>query len=196
MPTHETTDQPHDAAGLPPPPPAGPPPDAPRSPPAVVPAARVTVTGTVIWQPTGGQAQDVVPFRDSAYTRLLHADEQPWRRDTSVGLDWAPLDLGWLADLPHPPSLLSVVNREGHFSGGIPTSEVRAAVLARVVEVGVDVSVAGLTNPDRHPFVIPFARVRPYESCRFEPTPQTRYVVRCPRGPAKVTVAAVPGDGT
>lgn len=156
------------------------PPPEPRRPAHV---AWVHVNETVIYQPPGGQASEPVPHRDGSFTRVLHTEEQPWRRDLAVGPDWAPLDLGWLAG--KPVSQLIVINQEGQFRGGNPTPEARAAVLAKVVHVG----------HDRDGKAAKFTKVSPYQSIRIEPEPDEDYLICCPNGPAKVTVVAIPGDG-
>lgn len=154
------------------------------------PLARVTANATVIHGVHGEQADAVLSSRDGRWTRLLWTDEQPYRREVKVGPEWEQLPLGWVGESAHPPALLAVVNREDPNRsplGGIPTPEVKAAGLARIVEVGV--------RPESGVPVSGFARVRPYEETHWEPVPGATYFLRCTGGHAKVVVVAVPGDG-
>lgn len=161
----------------------GPPAEIPPTPKQKVPGAQLIVNQTVIHQLTYGQAQELVPHQDGSFVALIDSTEQPISKDYSVGPDWQPLSLWWLAD--KPISHLIFVNREGRFRGGNPTPEHKALVLSRTVEVGV--------VEKAHP-VVRCALVPPQESSRFRPVPGALYFVRCPNGPAKLTIAAVPGD--
>jgi hypothetical protein len=138
--------------------------------------ARLTVTETVYYQ--YGQDQ---PVQASAqFGRTLDTEEQAYQRKVTVGEDWKPLDVGWAGPVP---AMLVVANDEHRYvPPTIPTPEEAAALEAKVVEVGV-------TPPNGA--VVGFARVRPRETCRFEPS--ARVVVRCPAGRCRVVVFAAPG---
>ena len=144
--------------------------------------ARFGVKESVYYAPFQGQAEDLVKHQDGSFVRLLKTDEQPWRRIQTVGADWEPLSLGWTVENGMVPSQVIVMNEEGAFLQSIPTKEEKEAALAKVVEIGTEV------GP-----VWPMIRVRPQESCRFEPA-DGELLVRCCKGVAKITVVAIPGD--
>lgn len=189
MATDEETNQTQVPPGVPPPRQ-----EAPAKPP--VPQSRLTVNRTAIYgglPHTHMAASDVVPHRVGSFVRLLFTEAHPWRRTYEVGPEWQPLDLGWLADDPHPPSLIVVVNEEGVFRGGIPTPEVRAAALARTVLLGVKWT--PIIPPYDDGKVTAFTQVRVPESGWVDPLPGHAYFARCETDKARITVIAVPGDG-
>jgi hypothetical protein len=108
-------------------------------------------------------------------------DEQPYFRKQPVGTDWAPLDTGWVKK----PALLLLANPKPAYQVQ-PTKDQRAATEALVVEVAWEVSAQ---------FLVVVARVRPGESCRFEPVLPGLARVRCPAGEVRLSVVALPGEG-
>lgn len=134
--------------------------------------ARITVVETVYHQPPDAQPATVAASRFGR--ALAHgADRRPDSYLMAVGADWTPLDCGRVPDC----GLLVLVNEEGRFVAVQPTPAERAAAEAKVAEVGVG--------------GVPFALLRPGESCRFEPAAAVE--LRCRAGSARVSVHLVPG---
>lgn len=114
---------------------------------------------------------------EARFSRENLADEQVWQRTFIANAEWKPLQCGWLAE---GASMLSLTNDEGKGLQKRPTPEERVALAARVVE---------LRCCDGHVF----ARLRPGESLRFEPTDVSRLQVRCATS-AKCTLTLYPPE--
>lgn len=131
---------------------------------------RLTVADSVVWQPMDGNP---VAHEWPPYSRWIEGDDEPYQRTYTVGSEWTPLDLGWLAG--KDVGMLCLRN-----VGPRPP----AGEMGLVVEVGVPI--------DATPILQPFARVRPGADCRFEPHNGGDMFVCCPAGKARLTVFAVP----
>lgn len=140
---------------------------------AAVPKARLTINELVYHQLLSESAQVVGENRTG---RFLHNEEVPYNRPTTVGTEWTDLDLKWV----DRPTQIYLENITGYDRQVIPTPEELADDDARVVEVANG--------------TVPFARVRPGESCRFEPVPGVKYLIRSRHATARLKVVAIQGD--
>lgn len=131
---------------------------------------RLTIVECVYHQPFGEQPT-VVEHR---YSRELESKEQVYERRVTIGENWQPLDTGWIERL----GLLVIANHEGHGLQRAPSDDERAAIAARVVEVGLDGRAIWL--------------VLPGESMRATPATLSGLQVRCQRGEARCTIHAYP----
>lgn len=127
-----------------------------------------------------GRRGEPTPVSDR-FSRGLTSDETPYRREFTAGPDWAPLDCGWLAA---GVSQLRLKNEEGSDRLTVPTDGEKAAEARRVVELG--------TGGEDFPWVEDFARVRPGESLRLEPTRLAKLRVRCVGGTARCSLFLTP----
>lgn len=143
-------------------------PDPPVPRPRKGPPARLSVVEQVYHQLTEGGGPAVVETR---FSRWLETDEQPWRRtakgEDAAGPEWKPLNLGWLA------------------GGPVGMIVLRNEAVEKDRNIWLAVKTANAPEA--------FARVRPGESVRFEPAGYTDYLARSPDGPARYTLAAIPG---
>jgi hypothetical protein len=148
---------------------------APPEPPK--PRGRLVVVESVYHQRTGEQPIQVRPSR---FERDLATAEQPYIREFRAEADWKPLETGWLDRAGH----LALHNLEGSGLTSIPTPEERQGILARIVELGVlaEKDSGRRTQWSPPAEVVPFAAVRPGESCRLEPVNLSRLRVRCRPG--------------
>lgn len=148
---------------------------------------RITVVETVYHQAEGDQPTAI----ESRFSRRLQTKEQPCVRKLVAGPEWHLVDREsmdrpgcWLERV----GMLVIRNEEGEFTQVVPTSQERAEVAARVLSLGVGVSISA----DEH-IVMPFARILPgKESCRFQPTDISNLWIRCQAGKAKYTVTMLP----
>jgi hypothetical protein len=138
---------------------------------------RLVVVESVYHQRTGEQPIQVRPSR---FERDLATAEQPFVREFRAEADWKPLETGWL----DRAGTLVFHNLEGSGLTAIPTQEEREEILSRVVELGVaEREDTGRRTQWSSPVeVVPFASVRPGESCRLEPVNLFRLRVRCRPG--------------
>lgn len=113
----------------------------------------------------------------SRFARQLQSSDQPYVRHVTVGEEWTPIDAGWVKDC----GMLCVFNREGESLAAIPTQEQAKQIALRVVELAF-----AADDPEC------FWLIRPGESFRGEPSGTRSLVVRCRKGSAKVTIAALP----
>lgn len=134
--------------------------------------------------------------------RLLSGSEQPYLRvPWKVGPKWQPLDAGWLVEDGQPPvSHVVLSNNEGRNLQTIPDDKTRAAIAARVVEIGLALPSASgdMWDDDSGDQsgaseAVPFAIVRPGDSCRFEPADVAKIMVRCRAGAATCQLSVFPG---
>lgn len=151
-----------------------------------IPKAHLTVNRTAVYQPTFQQAEEACSHREGSFVRMLDTDEQVYRRTVTVNHDWQMVDFGWVEGTP---TYVFLINKEQEPPGGIPTPEVKAAVMAKVIEIGGSETIGV-------PSITRLTRARVYESAQFDPIPGVTYYVRCLNGPAKMTIVAVPGDGS
>ena len=137
--------------------------------------ARIVVTQTITHVPPRGEPTSLAV----GMARNCESDELPYRRPSGsfvVGVDWRPLDLGWLGEGDGAGGGEAVVgqvalyNTEGTTLEKIPTPEEREAIDRRVVEVAVR-DCAG--DP------IPTFLVRPGDVFRGEPTDAGKLLFRC-----------------
>lgn len=151
--------------------------------------ARISVHDNLYFQPAGRGVESQPSGVEARFTRNLRSDEQMYERRSKVGPGWKPLPLPgpeWID--PADCGMLSLKNLEGDDLAVVPTPDERAAIDAKVVEVGLSSS---QTDPDAA--VTPFARVRPGEAVRVEPVNLHLYRLRCPAGSARYALALVPG---
>lgn len=144
--------------------------------------ARLTVVETVYHQ----AAPNDPTCTEARFGRVIESDEQPYKRQIVVRERWDELDLGWLKGKPIGQLILS--NAPTNWQRW-PTPEEKAEAEARVVEITH-------VEPDEaiERFAAPFARVRPGESCRFEPVDPGALRVRCRSGETRATLTLIPGD--
>jgi len=140
----------------------------------------LTVVEQVFHQTPNGPPTSVV----SRYAVSSEDPEQVYARnvvlDTQGG--WRPLDVGWFRG--RSASLLLLGNIEGINLTQIPTVEERATLGQRIVEVAF-----AQGNGDS---LLPNIPVLPGESCRLRPGDLSRIYVRCPNGPARITLTLFP----
>ena len=142
---------------------------------------RMTVVSKVYYAGPRQQTHDP----NLSFSRFLEGAEEPYRRTTTVGEDWQELDLGWLKDRQ---GFLCVKNDEGSQRRVNPTEDELIDSNKRVLELGTfpqALEVAG-AQPS------PFARIRPGESCQFEPCTAARLRIRCKHGSVRVVFFAIP----
>jgi len=138
--------------------------------------ARITVVETIahvgmdlgFTSPTGVEAR---------WWRPVASAEQVYQRRLMAGPSWQPLDSGWIEQV----GMVVVENVEGHGLQVIPTPEEKAAIAARVVELGL----MGDEGDCRD-----FACVLPGEHLRLQPTQPVH--LRCRAGEARVVVTVYP----
>lgn len=111
---------------------------------------------------------------EPSFVRRVKGDRLPYVQRMTFGQEWKRLDCGGIDQACQ----VVVVNQSNAGRRVIPTPE-EAAVESRVI-----VEIGGLNCP--------FAKVRPGESCRFEPV--TELWVRSMSGEARILVAVFPGD--
>ncbi len=143
------------------------------------PPARLTVSDTVYYQSVGADPEAV----DHRFSRFVASDEQPYARRLTIPTAWVRLDPGWLAG---NVGMMKVVN-EGHPGRtALPTAGEREADAGLVVELAVSLNTEGT-------MAVAFARLRPGESLRFEPTDPGRLMLRCVgSGPTRVLLNLYP----
>lgn len=137
---------------------------------------RLTVVQQTYHQLPGEQPR----YYDSRFSRELETLEQPYERQTTIGPEWKPLDVGWLNETG--VGMLIIENNEGQFYVRIPTLEEKEVTRAKGIEIGIDV----VGNIDS------FALVPSGESCRFYPANANHLRIRCQSGTAKITIQAFP----
>jgi hypothetical protein len=150
---------------------------APPPPPVAVGARWGVIEQVYHYTADGGQPLVVT----SRYNRRV-PDVQPYQRRVDVGPEWQPLDCGWVTT----PGMLVLAN-EGPRWTAVPTEQQAAASKISILELGMEYSTDGPVS------LLVFARVRSGESCRWEPNPGVRLLVRCAAGPARATLTALPG---
>lgn len=163
------------------------------------PQSRLIVNQTVLFALPNRGVQEVASHADGSFIRLMDSKAMPYRRELEIGEEWQPLDWGWAG--PNPSQVI-ICNEEGMFFNGVPTPEQKAEAMGRIVDIGVETFRTGAwldRFPDEKMFsmgVDEIQRVRPLQSCRFEPEEETNYFIRCRKGKARITLAVTPGDGT
>ena len=135
----------------------------------------LTVTETIYHQSWGEGPTSV----NSAFTRELSIQEQPYSRKIKIGETWQPLDLGWFSDRPNDVGMIQLVNEEGHFEQTQPTDEERAEAAAKVIELNF----LALTNS---------WLILPRESFRGCPSLPGGVRIRCRSGVARATINVYP----
>ncbi len=143
--------------------------------------ARLTVVSHVYHQPADSSPSDT-PVQ---YSQAIESEEEPWRRWFNAREEWQPLQCGWVEQA----SLLILCNDEGKWLQRNPTAEERAAVEAKVVELGIGDDPGG---PVIIEDTLPFAEVHPGRGCQFTPTAASRIYVRCRRGNARCVLTLIP----
>ena len=148
--------------------------------------SRLTVVEQISYQ---GGCDPGVAYR---YQRslALRTEDSPLFRRLVVGPNWTQLDLGGIDE----PILVRLENEEGEDQRVIPTDDERAAIAARIVEVGVRTDpFFRLGDPAVAASVAPLALAPPGESLRFQPHPDTvsRLTVRCQSGTARCRLLVV-----
>lgn len=140
--------------------------------------ARMVVNETLCHRPASGQPASTV----LRYSRPLDTDEQPFVRYFDAPPGWAPLQTGWFDGKPPGMLLLSSTG-----------AAVELGLLADDAEPPGGSRTAWSPPRRAEPLVVRFARVRPGESLRFEPTdlPLLR-VRRVGDGPAKCVLTLIP----
>jgi hypothetical protein len=131
--------------------------------------AHLIVVESTVYQAEGREVVVV----ETRFGRPVKNNEQAYRRETSVGEDWEPLDSGWLKE-----GMVVIENREGRFTQVQPSYEERAAAMARVVEVSFAESADLL--------------IAPLESLRCQPTRLESVKLRCRLGRANIVVSLFP----
>ncbi len=147
---------------------------------------RLTVAGSVYHLVIGQNPTSI----QLAMSRSLQGDEEAFSRNVRLETAWTPLPLGWFLDKPEEAGVVVLSNEEGKRLQVQPTPEERAAIGARVVELGTE-----FTTADGFKHVVPFARVRPGESLPLEPVDHALVRLRClsPQGqPARCRVYVFP----
>lgn len=148
--------------------------------------ARIVVVETINHQEAIAQPHSC----SNRFSRECETHEEPYGRRFVVGEEWEPLDLGWLAK--DGAGMIVLRNREGEYMPAIPTPEAKAELALKVVELCV-VADCGIAQ-----IWLPFAVIRPGESCRFEPSAKTGcnlypgIHVRCKSGKASCGLTAFP----
>ena len=140
--------------------------------------ARLVVVETISHQEMIAQPQQT----RNKFIRKLETHEEPYQRKFVATEQWQILDFGWLASLG--PGMVVLLNREGEAIQRVPTPEQLTESKARMIKVGL--------RPESGVPIVDFCRVRPGESCRFEPLEAITYFVRCAAGEAPCTVIAYP----
>lgn len=138
---------------------------------------KVTVVGTVYYQPARGQPKGV----KIAYSLSGVEDEQVYERPVQVGPEWQPVEYGWVKN----PGMV-IVSHDKVVLDVKPTKEQREWLEQRVIQLGI-LNWAG----DRET-VAPFQDV--YLGTSFPSTPPSFPLlrIRCPNGKARVTVYVIP----
>lgn len=111
---------------------------------------------------------------DSRYPRILETDEQVYKRSMKIKSEWTNIDVGWLIETG--VAQIVIENREGQALQVIPTQEEKAAFLARILELGIEVEFE--SDKPRDMFskvkipnvIVPFSIIRPGESTRLDPS--------------------------
>lgn len=135
---------------------------------------RITVVGTVYYQPAFGDPSSV----HVRYSVLGTEDEQVYTRDLKVGEDWQPIDYGWVKR----PGMVLVGNARVELNVK-PTEEQRKELDARVLQLGI----AGGCED-----VYPFQDVPPGTSYPVTPPDFSLLRVRCLKGTVRFTVHVIP----
>lgn len=110
------------------------------------------------------------------FVRELETVEQPYVRKLVIGEEWQPLDFGWVKDI----GMFVLRNDEGAGLQTMPTDEERAAIMAKVLELGT----AAWDNCRWLIF--------PQDAFRATPKVIEGLVVRCLSGKAKATIYVYP----
>jgi hypothetical protein len=138
--------------------------------------SQLTVVEQVYFQQVGDQPAQF----GAQWSRRIATDEQPYQRRMKVGPEWKPIDRGWITNC----ELLLIENNEGRFTQTNPSDEERKAAASKVVEVGLLMPIGA---------VMAFARIKPGESCRFQPCDLDFIMIRC-RQEASITITLIPGN--
>lgn len=158
--------------------------DLPRFKPTSI--ARLTVVGTVYFQPQGDEAMSV----GNPFSRQLSTDEQPYVRTLRIGEEWVDISKGsWLEG----GSMICISNDEGKHLIQQQTPEEKKHSANKILEVAFEHSI--LEDATMHTPDVPmeaFALVLPTEDIRFTPAAFKRLRIRCRKGAAKCTISLFP----
>lgn len=143
---------------------------------------RVAINETVYHQQIGKQPTSI-SHRSS---RWLLSDEQPWRREFTVGPEWIPLDLGWIGDRV---GLLHLANLGGSRLPTNPTIENLTETLRLTVDVAILIDINDRDEPrDQHsPPLVPVVLVPTWQ------VPPGDALRGLPRNPQNLRVCCVGG---
>jgi hypothetical protein len=118
---------------------------------------------------------------ESRFGRMLVTEEQPFVRKSKIGLEWQPLETGWVKDC----ACILLINEEGKLGHVYPTEEEKREVAERIIELG---TVNGTDDSAVADWEIP-----PGESFRGSPALDLRLLrIRCRQGEARYTLVLVP----
>jgi len=154
--------------------------------------ARIVVVEQVCHQLPGNEDPTAI---ESRFAKWLTNDEVPYVRKPRIGVQWVPLETGWLSSV----SLLCLSNDEGKSMRVYPTEQEKEALANRVIQVGVSSHAISPGMPIGEPTI--FTEIHPGESCRFTPHDLSRLFIRCREVPgmklesdssAKITITAFP----
>jgi hypothetical protein len=137
---------------------------------------RITINDMVYHQVPHEQPKLV----QTKFTRVLNTGEQVYVRDTEATTRWVHVDIGWVKEIGQ----IIIRNREDRILYTVPTKEQLAALDKLTLEIGV--------KPEKADEPIPFAMIRPGESCRFEPVNDQTLWIRSREEKVKVQINAIP----
>lgn len=142
---------------------------------------RVTVCENVAQ--SAGRKQPTVS--DSRFVVMLQSDEQGYTRNFRVGVDWKPIDFGYITD----PVMFVLANEEGYFEK-IPTAEEMQETMSRIVEIALVPPDAARRTMHSAPIAYqPFTEVYMRETARVRCVRGAQYTMRSVKG-ARVTLTA------
>lgn len=139
---------------------------------------RITIVSSVYHQIPGDKTSGPP---QSKYYRWLESDEQPYSRTVKVGIEWEPIDTGWLKDKEH--SLLVITNSLKRLPSRKPTPEEEAEFYSHVLEIG-------WIEQDNS--VTPIGYIPVGEDIRISPLNMHRYRIRSQTPDGKYSIFLVP----
>lgn len=129
--------------------------------PPQAPRPRMVVVETVYYQVPGESPTS----NETRFARQLNTGEQPYLRRGKAGMNWTPLDTGWI----QVASSLCLRNEEGRNLTRVPTEEQKLALSRKVLLLGVGDGDGG---------VVAFGEVLPGESLRMTPVSLSQLFLR------------------
>lgn len=145
--------------------------------------ARVLVREDVVFCPAGDQS---VRAADGNHSYGVDPDEITLTRVYKVGTEWRDLEFGDIS----APSQVHLESQEGQYPQRIPYPAELAELALKTVEVGVAFDCHHGDDVN----IVPAAVVRAGRSCRFEPVPGQKYLVRSQHGTVKLHVVVFPNN--